>query len=333
MYALVLALLGFQDSYELLVVSGEACLPCKQMAPTIQQIEQSGVKVHHVDWERQNSIARAWGVQVMPTMLVIRNQDGKYSEYRRFTGLTDYQTLLSAIPKPIPAAELPQKDLAEWWLSNRLSVVPNVAAPQKAKPDSAMQSLALACHVRVKVETTREIAWGSGTIFHYKDNRSEIITNKHVVASGGTITIDDGTDYWSGVKCSEVWPGRGYFGSDDIAVIIAEKRPPAIAAICDIGYVPKEPLYMVGSPHGEAPVICQTHIVKRWTSSKGESNLSLNVQPVSGDSGAALYDSAGLIIGVIWGYDPAGPGFAVDLTRSQVILEATRKKSQKSAGN
>jgi Trypsin-like peptidase domain len=188
---------------------------------------------------------------------------------------------------------------------------------------------ALARHVRIKVTSPQSIAWGSGTIINFGRQGTEILTNKHVVGKGeGVITIDDGTTYWRGVKCREVWP-LGTKVPDDLAVIIAEKKPPACAPMCSLGYEPVEPLYAIGigDSDNNLPSVVKTRILKRWVSPQGESMMKIVGTRASGDSGGGVYDSHGVLIGVMWGGNDEGK-WIVDLTRSSAMMPGTRQKSQ-----
>lgn len=333
---------------ELIVFSGEYCQPCKLQAPIVRRLEQDGVRVYHVDVEKQPRVAEAWRVEAMPTLVVVRTSQYRgnlvASELRRFQGVQSYETLSALFRAAIPARSQPRAfNFAAFFFSAMApQTVPFVAvaqafaqetqgapvqhlAVQKDSPPVDVSALAIACHVRVKVDRPNSTSWGSGVVITYGKIGTEILTNRHVVADGGTITIDDGTDYWSGVACREAWRSS----TDDLAVIVASKSPPASAALCDAGYEPRTPLYLVGSPAAGPPAVCKITSFTRWNSPNGSTHLTLHGRhTLDGDSGGGVYDSAGVLVGVTWGDDSVDGGLAVDLTRTRMLSATTRKTSQ-----
>lgn len=338
--------------YEMIVVGGEWCAPCKQQAPIIQRLELEGVIVHHVDYDRQRKVAESWRVSAMPTMIVLTDR----KETARFVGLTSYERLRDAVPlvrppkvlvvPPTIRRAIPSTGdmLSKLLQPVPLQIVP-LQPPATEQPKSApttltkeqqIVELALACHVRIFVESRDGKVWGSGIVFNYGawPGKTEILTNKHVVSSGSSrITIDDGTDWWKGVECREAYPKTPGIPPDDLAVILADKLPPASVALCSRNYVPVEPLYFVGSPKGGKPIVCRVSIVDRFRSQDGGVNFSISKPAISGDSGGGLIDSNGVLVGITYGDAKDGSGaVAVDLTKSSVMTSGTRGKSQKSAG-
>ena len=207
-----------------------------------------------------------------------------------------------------------------------MNYAPNITSPP---PVGDIEWVALARHVRIKVVRARTVDWSSGVIINCGRQGTEILTNKHAVGRGdGAISVDDGTDYWRGIPCREVWP-LGSPMADDVAVIMAEKQPPpgSCAYLAPLGYQPQEPLYAIGSMHGGLPSVIKTRIEKRWTDTSGKNVLLLGAASCNGDSGGAIFDSRGVLVGISWACDGTN-GYAVDLTKSSTLTAGTRAKSQ-----
>jgi thioredoxin 1 len=66
------------------------CGPCQMMAPAVEQLAaDDGVTVAKVDVDANESLAAAWGVQGMPTLVVV--SDGE--ETNRVVGARNYDGL------------------------------------------------------------------------------------------------------------------------------------------------------------------------------------------------------------------------------------------------
>jgi thiol-disulfide isomerase/thioredoxin len=329
MWSLLLAAaLVMQDGQrDLLVVTGESCIPCKSQKPIVEHLMRDGVRVFCIDIEKDRDIATAWRVQVVPTLIVL---DGN-REVTRFTGLTSQDKLLAAL-RPhgtIDRETAKREELLKWWFAQQLD-----SAPSDGINPTSVSELALACHVRIRAANDRERNWGSGTIFNSTNRASEVITNKHVLGNYRelAISIDDGTNYWQGAQCQEVWPKGREPGSkaagDDVGVVLVNRTAPTSAILCELGYEPVAPLYVVGSPRGQPPVVRAVNGFRRWRSDDGGNHFSLPTSTASGESGGGVYDSRGILVGVVWGSTPEDTA-AVDLTRSNTITANTRAVSKK----
>jgi thioredoxin 1 len=74
------------------------CMPCRAMAPIIEKIgEQTAgkVKVGKVDVDTQPELSNRFGIQSIPTIIILK--DGK--EMDRFIGVTTSKTLTEALGK------------------------------------------------------------------------------------------------------------------------------------------------------------------------------------------------------------------------------------------
>ena len=77
------------------------CMPCKAMAPVIEEIAGQTigkVKVGKVDIDKNGPLANQFGIQAIPTVLIFK--DGKLME--KFTGVQSKEALVNALSKYVP---------------------------------------------------------------------------------------------------------------------------------------------------------------------------------------------------------------------------------------
>lgn len=74
----------------------EWCMPCKMLAPTIEQLadEYAGkIKVGKVDTDANRDVSVKYGIQAIPTVILFK--DGQ--PHRKFVGLTNKEEFESAL--------------------------------------------------------------------------------------------------------------------------------------------------------------------------------------------------------------------------------------------
>jgi thioredoxin 1 len=83
------------------------CMPCKMLAPVIEEIAGEvgeSVKVAKLDVDDEAPVAIEYGVMSIPTVIIFK--DGK--EYKRFVGVQPKETYTEALApflgEPVPAA-------------------------------------------------------------------------------------------------------------------------------------------------------------------------------------------------------------------------------------
>jgi thioredoxin len=96
------------------------CQPCKQLEPILQQLSEElagKVKVVRVDVERSPALARAFRVQSIPMLVLLK--DGRPVD--QIIGLANKQTILEMLQPflPVNAQELSPQDLAVLLQSGR----------------------------------------------------------------------------------------------------------------------------------------------------------------------------------------------------------------------
>src|SRR5262245_19282000 len=87
------------DTIELIEISAAWCIPCQQQTPIIRRVESEGIRVHHVEFDKERNIADAWRVESVPTTIIL--QSGR--EVRRFVGFTSYETFQATLKQFSPA--------------------------------------------------------------------------------------------------------------------------------------------------------------------------------------------------------------------------------------
>ena len=77
------------------------CMPCKAMAPVIDEIasQTTGkVKVGKVDIDENKDLARQFGIQAIPTLIIFK--DGKQVE--TLVGMQSKESIVQALSKYVP---------------------------------------------------------------------------------------------------------------------------------------------------------------------------------------------------------------------------------------
>lgn len=69
------------------------CGPCRRQGPIIEEMAEEGYNVGKLDVDENMSIAQAYQVQGVPTLMVFKN--GKEAE--RFVGFTPKEKLIAAL--------------------------------------------------------------------------------------------------------------------------------------------------------------------------------------------------------------------------------------------
>ena len=73
--------------------SSRHCGPCRQMQPTLAELERSGVPVRHVDVSDEPDLARRFGIRSTPTFVVVSGGQ----EVTRLVGTASAAQLQAAI--------------------------------------------------------------------------------------------------------------------------------------------------------------------------------------------------------------------------------------------
>lgn len=205
-----------------------------------------------------------------------------------------------------------------------------LAALVTQQPPAQLRELMLDAHVRVIVEPQREKARyiGSGVVIYSQPGLTEILTCKHCVTGYGEspriiIEDDDGPkNRFKGAKVLEILFNK----SSDLAIVKIASGPASGAAkMAPRGYKVSGQLHTVGASNGGPPDFWSAKYVDSDKAEINEGhqrtiwNMRIAHTNAQGRSGGGVYDSAGYLVGILWGSmdaPPLGDGMsrAVDLT-------------------
>lgn len=146
---------------------------------------------------------------------------------------------------------------------------------------------------------------------------SYILTNYHSVRndpgeSSGSYVVDDGIGRFSGVR-AEVWDTAP---DQDLAIIKVYRPTPYVLPVAPRGTPATGTVAFVGARRGNDPTWVVTRYVGRGNSSVGPT-ITVKPGPDFGQSGGALINSDGDVIGIMFAKEPNGEqygGHAIDLT-------------------
>lgn len=328
--AIALATLGNAADGEtvLLDFTSRYCGPCKQILPTVQQLQREGYPVRIVDVQAEPQMAARFGVTSVPCFVMLVNGQ----EVDRMVGAdhTAPQRLRQMLQRAAarPAASqgavagrgtparpvsgaLPAQTTGSPLLDNGMTGQ-GVAGGQHAAAVTPQQLQPLidrlmAASARIRVTANgQSFDTGSGTVIDFKQGEALILTCGHVFRDSegkGQITVDFfGPGGERGVPAQLI----GYDLRRDVGLIVARpQRPITPAPVAPVGYNAQvnETVINIGCDHGQDA----TAKVSRITSIDkymGPPNLQVAGQPEVGRSGGGLFNLKGEVIGVCNAKDP-----------------------------
>ena len=145
----------------LLDFRSDSCGPCRQMDPIVAQLEASGQKVVRCNDESDQAIFARFGVQSMPTFIVV-SDDGH--ELDRHVGGMSLESL---------------RAFANHGTS---SAAPKQADEKTPRPEASI------CRVTV-TEKGDMVSKGSGSLLLLSDGYAIVVTNHHVIEGGLTVSV------------------------------------------------------------------------------------------------------------------------------------------------
>ncbi|WP_160300021.1 S1 family peptidase [Demequina oxidasica] len=170
--------------------------------------------------------------------------------------------------------------------------------------------------MRIRARTCEEFTVGSGFML----DEHTVVTNRHVVEDAQTITL---TTY-----DGEQYEGTASVMADfaDLALVTVDEPLEFAAPIATTEPAPDDELDVVGYPLG-GPLETRTGpFIKRVPDTIGEGRDDVDlikVQAEHGNSGSAVYDDAGKVVGVLYATDKKGESFAVTLESLSAFLSDT----------
>ncbi len=218
--AAVLTLAALGDGEPVLLdFTAVSCLPCRQMAPTIDRLAAAGCRVQKIDFDRNRALADRYGVTKIPCFVMLSGD----REIGRVVGITSYGRLLklyrqadeahkstarnmrssderpplmpmrpgsglAAGRAPSPSATSPSVPSAvthAGWESrpNTTPLAPRGIAPANTTPansDGVSDAHLIAASVRIRVADPNGQSCGTGTIIDARRGWALVLTCGHI---------------------------------------------------------------------------------------------------------------------------------------------------------
>ncbi len=310
----------------------DACGPCRQMMPTVDQLAAQGNPVQRVNVTQYPDLARRFGVTSIPCFVMVVN--GR--EAGRVVGATSLgrleqlcslgrpapapnTMLASAAQQPAPQAAPPAQFAPPAGAS--IPVVPvGYAAPAARAPVSDADMLAAS--VRLRVEDPKGWSCGSGTIIDaLPGGEALVVTCGHIFRDSegkGRIEIDV-----FGPAPAAHLVGRvvSYDLERDVAfVAFRPQGAVTVARVAPRGYSlqPGEAVTSVGCDHGGDPTVQHSQIVRldkfldpveqrighKIAEPHAPWNVEVAFKPEEGRSGGGLFSPDGMVIGICNAAEP-----------------------------
>lgn len=322
---MTLAPAASQDAPVLLDFHAEWCGPCKQMRPAVEQLMDKGYPVRSVDIDRSRRTAEKYGVEQVPTFIVIApdgRELGRVSGARPASELAqlynEAQTRLAAT-RPQPAAEAGSRLVEDDSTSGQITSAGNPKPWQTA--------------VRIKIKGPRSVGFGSGTIIRSTPDETIILTCAHIFHIDGArqqpspakfpyeIRVDLFDGQLHGLEPAQVHPQeenlRGqaidYDFATDVGLIRirpGRKLPSSLVVPAD--WTPRKGVMMttVGCSEGQDATAWSTRITNpRFKGLVGRASyeaIECVHAPLQGRSGGGLYTLDGYVAGVCDFAEPRG---------------------------
>lgn len=302
-----------QAETHLLDFSSATCGPCQQMRPTIERLSAAGYPVRHVDIGREPEMANKYGVDVVPTFIVVTDD----REVARMTGPGSYEQLVEMLATAKQSEAAPSGIVPA---SAQVSAAPesspgNLPTSQNAAPrgSSANAAQLLEASVKLSVEDADGKSAGTGTIVDAQGGAALVLTCGHIFRDSegkGPINVTLFSATSAGARIRETVPGQlmDYDLERDLALVIIRPTTPVQAqriAPTNTALAPGMPVNTVGCNQGANPTVVSSQItaVDRY---QGAPNVEVAGAPIEGRSGGGLFNSAGQLIGVCFAADPKG---------------------------
>lgn len=332
-----LATVGSGDAV-LLDFHADWCGPCRQMAPTIGEIAQSGYPVRKIDVDRDRALAERYRVQNLPCYIMV--VDGR--EVDRVEGATSYGRLLQmfkkaeaslaktespAAPVTMPAqmpstsspdAALPPQSSSPLFASNPADAASASSAapgwktattdwvPVARKEAAVSDAQLIAASVRLRIEDPKGHSCGSGTIIDARQDWALVLTCGHIFRDSngkGRIEVDL---FGNGAPQRVEGELVSYNMDRDVGLLkIRTPGPVVVAPVAPVGHslVNGQSVISVGCNNGDDPTVERTSVRSR-NQFAGPPNVEVDGLPVEGRSGGGLFTTDGVVVGVCNCADP-----------------------------
>ena len=213
-------------------------------------------------------------------------------------------------------------------------VLPRVTGPAAAPPAGSAADVANAVLpgvVSVEVRNGRSAGTGSGFVI---DDAGHVLTNAHVVASGGRVTVV----YADGRRVAATVTGTDPAADVAVLQVPREGAPAPLVLRSSADVRVGEPVLAVGSPLGLSGTVTAGIVsaVDREARFGDESNRQSAIQTDAainpGNSGGPLIDAAGRVVGMntsiaSLGSGNIGIGFAIPMDRAADVAQRLISRS------
>lgn len=300
------------------------CGPCRDMAPTVSELERRGYPVRRIDVDRERELALQFGVHSLPTfvMLVDGQEAGRLIGGQTLDALAE---LCRRAPRPVsavvPSEPIPRPSrpaiatagpAAGAVTSTSASMNPadgNGTPPglmEGVRYAAATEADLTAVTVRIRVADATGRSTGSGTIIDARGGEALILTCGHLFReSQGKAPIR--VDLFGPQPVRDL-PAELLHYDDRLDLGLITIRPPlpvVAARVAPPGFPLSkgDPIFSVGCNGGDPPTVRQGKItaLNRYL---GPANIEASGAPVTGRSGGGLFSAEGFLIGVCNAADP-----------------------------
>ena len=307
-----------QAKTTLLVFSSPTCGPCQQLKPTISRLAQEGYPIQKIDITQQKAVARQFGVDRVPTMVMVadgrelaRRQGGDTADnIRRMFKQVGFQLgRVADVQSPVDSPAIERPTLP------RNAVVP-ASMPSKRTPPAAafvnqshFSQKLVACTVRITVDDAQAKSYGTGTIVDTRDQDALVLTCGHLFreySDEATILIEVFSETAAGLQVIDRTVGKleSYDLDRDVGLVSFRPRTPVTVAKVapEFSGQVNDPVWSVGCDKGADPTVRDSHItdIDRY---HGPSNIETTGAPVVGRSGGGLFNEQGQLVGVCYAAD------------------------------
>ncbi len=300
------------------------CGPCRDMVPTVTELERLGYPVQRIDVDRERDLAERFGVHSLPTfiMLVDGREAGRLVGGQSLATLTELCRRAPRTASPVSPAEAespppgPTVAQAEPAVGGGSSPDPRSDSAlgtgnlpgltEGVRYAAATEADLTAVTVRIRIADAAGRSTGSGTIIDARGGEALILTCGHLFReSQGKAPIR--VDLFGPQPVSDL-PAEllDYDDRLDLGLITIRPPIPVVAArVAPPGFPLSQgdPVFTVGCNGGASPTVRRGTItaLNRYL---GPANIEASGAPVTGRSGGGLFSAEGFLIGVCNAADP-----------------------------
>ncbi len=326
---LLSAVLSANSEAVLVQFTAQNCVPCQQMVPAMQRLEEAGYSIRQVDIDRHPQIARDWQVDAVPTFVLVREN----REIDRIVGPASFDRLMQMFQRAGRSSPVrPTEDAQSRDAGRDHSLMVRGQSPDREsnssrpqQPRQAQQAertehsqaapragqaeqLGLAASVRIKVNDAKGTSFGTGTIVDTHQDEALVVTCGHLFRDSqgrGEILVELLDPRAEG----RVVPGQVIdWDADDRDIALLVIRPGMQVTAAPVAGSLEQSrrgaaVFSIGCDHGGPPSVVRSRVnaIDRYTHGP---NIVVAGQPVDGRSGGGLFNSAGELIGICNAADP-----------------------------